>query len=273
MKKTTEKNRIFEIDLLRGIAILFMIFDHIMFDLWGVLPLVFKDYPLKGYSSEIYTFAVNYWIWDFREFFRYIVVFVFLGLVGVCASFSKNNMKRGKSLLMIAMIITVGSLAFCVSSGTYDNVILFGTLHCIALSLIIVDLLNRVVKKDYYYLIIGALMMVVGAYFELTYKLVFISDSMSILDVCKVVLGQFIGVYECGGDTMPILFNGGQILVGVYLGKVLYKSRKSIFNKEYSSNIITYFGRNSLVIYFLHQIILPIFLSLILLVLGFKLAI
>ena len=115
--------------------------------------------------------------------------------------------------------------------------------------------------------------MVLGAYFELTYKLVFISDSMSIFDVCKVVLGQFIGVYECGGDTMPILFNGGQILVGVYLGKVLYKSRKSIFNKEYSNNIITYFGRNSLVIYFLHQIILPIFLSLILLVLGFKLAI
>ena len=59
-------NRILEIDLLRGIAVLFMILDHIMYDLWGLLPDMFLDYPIK-----LYNFAAIYWAWDFRIYFRY----------------------------------------------------------------------------------------------------------------------------------------------------------------------------------------------------------
>ena len=266
-----EKNRIIEIDIIRGIAVLFMIFDHFIFDLWGVLPVVFKDYPRSDFSIKLYNFAVDYWLWDFREAFRYVVVFLFLGIVGVCASFSKNNINRGKKLLMVALFLTIGTLIFSIISGSYSNIILFGTLHCIALSLVFVGLLEKVVKKDYVYLLLGTIMLLVGIYFEFIYEVVQISSSSSLFDVIRIVLGQFIGIYECGGDTMPILLNGGQVFIGVYIGKTLYKKRESLFKKKYSNNVITFIGRNSLVIYFLHQVLIPILLIIIFMILGFTL--
>lgn len=267
-----EKNRIIEIDIIRGIAVLFMIFDHFIFDLWGVLPVVFKDYPRSDFSIKLYNFAVNYWVWGFREVFRYFVVFMFLGIVGVCASFSKNNINRGKKLLMVALFLTIGTLIFSIISGSYSNIILFGTLHCIALSLILIGLLEKVVKKDYVYFILGFLMILIGIYFEFIYKVVEISSSSSLVDIIRIVFGQFIGIYECGGDTMPILLNGGQVIIGVYIGKILYKKRESLFKKKYSNNIVTFIGRNSLAIYFLHQVLIPVFLIFIFMIFGFTLA-
>ncbi|MBQ3154879.1 MAG: DUF1624 domain-containing protein, partial [Clostridia bacterium] len=46
MKKPFD-SRAYELDLLRGIAALFMILDHFMFDLCGLLPALFTDYPRK----------------------------------------------------------------------------------------------------------------------------------------------------------------------------------------------------------------------------------
>ena len=40
--KNKIKNRIFEIDLFRGIAVLFMIFDHLVYNFWDVLPMFFS---------------------------------------------------------------------------------------------------------------------------------------------------------------------------------------------------------------------------------------
>ena len=93
--------------------------------------------------------------------------------------------------------------------------------------------------------------------------------------ICRNVyffIKQIIGLVECGGDTTPFLLNGGQVLVGVFLGKTFYDEKKSLVNKEYKNNFITFIGRNALIIYFLHQVIIPVILSLFLMILGYSFA-
>ena len=44
--------RIYELDLFRGIAVLLMIFDHFMYDLGWLFPVLFSDYPRPGFSAS-----------------------------------------------------------------------------------------------------------------------------------------------------------------------------------------------------------------------------
>ena len=266
--KNKIKNRIFEIDLLRGIAVLFMIFDHIFYDLWDVLPMFFSDYPKKGtIPMDLFSYSRLYWSWDVRIFVRYIIVFIFLGLVGLCASFSKRNIKRGLGLMGISLILTFVSLIVAVFSENLTMLITFGTLHCISLSLLAIGALEKFVKNKWIYLIVGIIMMSFGAYFEMNSYTVFFKEGQYL----NIIFKQILGMVDAGGDTMGFLLNGGQVFVGYFLGKLLYSERKSLFNKKYKDNVILVAGRNSLIIYFLHQILLPIALSFILLMFGYTL--
>lgn len=263
----SKKNRIIEIDVLRGIAVLFMIFDHFMYDIWDILPALFKDFPNGEISNALYNLSVTYWKWDLRIIVRYIIVFIFMSLVGVCASFSKTNIKRGLKLLGVAMILTLGTYIFSLITGNSSMIITFGTLHCIALSLIFVGILEKFNNNKWLYLILGIIMLAFGIYFDtISYYTTYSSENIFV-----IILKQILGLVKCGGDTMAFLFNGGQVLIGVFIGKILYTSRKSVFNKEYTNNIVTFTGRNSLLVYFLHQIILPVLLCLIALIFGFTL--
>ena len=52
-------NRIIEIDVLRGICVFLMIFDHAFYDIFGILP-VLTNFPIFGKPSyDVYEFAKN----------------------------------------------------------------------------------------------------------------------------------------------------------------------------------------------------------------------
>ena len=263
----TAKNRILEIDILRGIAVLFMILDHLIYDLWGLLPNLFIDFPYK-----LYNFAIMYWKWDFRLAFRYVIVFIFMGLVGICSTFSKSNVKRGSRLLGIAMLLTICTIIVSNATNNYSNLITFGTLHCIAFSILFVGLLEKFIKNKWYYLILGLIMLALGVYFEIVSTIEVFYSNITFKESVVIIFKQIIGSVECGGDTMGFLLNGGQVLVGYFIGKLLYEKRESIFGFKYSNNVLTYIGRNSLVVYFLHQILIPIVIGLILISMGYHYA-
>ena len=261
-----KNNRIIEIDYLRGIAIIFMIFDHFMYDIFGFLPNLFSDFPKdSGLSFNIYSLASEYWRRDLRYFFRYVIIFVFMGLVGICASFSKNNIKRGSKLLGVSLVLSLLTYILSIAMKDPSMLITFGTLHCISLSLLFVGVLLKFIDNRFFYLLLGIFMIVIGAYFEYNVLVLDFGDESIFL----IIIKQIAGLVECGGDTTPFLLNGGQVLVGVFLGKTFYKNKESLTRLEYKNNLVTFFGRNALVVYFLHQIFIPIILSILLLILGY----
>lgn len=272
MKTVNEKltKRIIELDVIRAIAVFLMVFDHIFFDICNVIPMVFKTFP-----RELYEFSYEFLEWDFREIFRYIVLFVFFAISGICCSFSKNNINRGLKLLGIALILTLVTYVAGDIMGDKEFTITFGVLHCISVSLLLVGLLEKLKVDKYLYLILGLIMVSIGAYFLLSKEYCYLGKCYVDFDSDPsylVAIKQILGIKKYGGDSFPLLFNGGQIFIGVFLGKLLYKNKQSLFKKkEYKDNFITLVGRNSLIIYFAHQIIIPILIGIILLICGYKL--
>lgn len=145
----------------------------------------------------------------------------------------------------------------------------FGILHCIALALLLCALIEKFSPPAFVYAVIGSLMIIIGLivldYEEYSYS--------AAPNVFVAVLLQIVGRGMYGPDSYSFLVFGGQVVLGVFFGKVLYPEKKSLlFKGGYSNNVVTAVGRHSLLVYVVHQIALPVLFSLILLVFGFKLA-
>ena len=268
IKKKNFKNRAIEIDILRGIAVLFMIFDHFMYDCAALMQEIFVDYGMEGWTFDLNYFAISYWNWDVRFWFRQIILIVFMGLIGICCTFSKNNLKRGIKLFLVGLL---GTYIFGLITKDLDITIVLGVLQIISLSLILIGILDIILKNKkwdkYVFLVLGIVMLALGIYFYKDCERVsYSSENFFIL-----LLEMLIGKKGAGSDYFPFLIYGGEIFIGVFIGKIFYKNKKSLFNLNYHNNPLTFIGRNSLIIYFAHQIIIPLVLGIILLICGFTL--
>ncbi len=265
--KTKFEKRLTEIDLLRGIAVIFMMLDHFMFNVWGLMPFVFLDFPNAEWYG-FYSLALNYWNWGVRTIVRYVIIFIFLALTGVSCSFSKSNLKRGVKLLIVALLLTLATYVLSLVMNDVDMIISFGILHCIAVILLLVALVEKFTSNKFVYLIIGLAFMIFGAFFLKEVPVSYNSGNFF-----RLFFEQLIGLIMLGPDSFSLFFYGGQIFIGVFLGKLLYKERKPLLIKgEYKNNLVTLVGRHSLLFYVLHQVVITVVLAIILLIAGFNVA-
>ena len=113
--------RIHALDLIRGILILGMIVDHIVYDCTVYL----------GIFPGAMTHPV-------RLAFHFVGAYLFVMLSGASASISRNNLKRGLMLMGIALLVTLVTWI-----SNHDAFIVFGILHCLALCAIIYALTRK----------------------------------------------------------------------------------------------------------------------------------
>ena len=269
-KKSRLEKRAIELDILRGIAVLFMIFDHFMYDSGFLMEYLFEGYGYTGWSYDFSMFAVRYWVWDVRIIVRQIILVIFFSLTGICCSFSKNNLKRGLKLLVFAGLISLVTYFIGTAVRDINILISFGVLHCISLTLIIIGLLELFLKDKkwgkYLYLVAGIIMVALGIYFFKDCKYV----SYNFKEFFSLFIDMLLGKRGAGSDYFPFLLYCGEAFIGVFLGKLLYSNRKSLFNWKYHNNPLTFIGRNSLLVYIAHQVLIPVILGIILLLCGFK---
>ena len=262
--KTDLQKRIPELDIARGIAVLLMIFDHAMYDLWGLMPVLFPGFMGSGPAS----FAVRYWNWNVRTSVRVVILFVFMALTGICCSLSKSNLKRGIRLLGVALLLTAATFVIGIVISDPEMTITFGVLHCIALALILIGILDRAVKNKWFYLAAGLVLVGIGIAVGKPDFVKYSSENIFLL-----ILKEIVGIVSCGSDCFAFPLYGGQIFIGVFLGKLLYREKKSLIpNAKYRNGPVTFVGRNSLLVYFGHQMLLPVLMALILLCAGMKLS-
>ncbi len=215
-------SRFWEVDALRGLAIIGMIVYHLIWDL-----------DFFGYNVSVSGLDV----------FQKVVAGTFILLVGVSLALSYARkarswdyyFKRGLMVFGWGMVITV--VTKLVLEGSYVR---FGVLHLIGVS----------IALGYFFIRFRRLNILFGSLcFVLYYFVKDISSS----------LWYWIGFSPTFGsvDYFPLLPWFGVVLFGIFLGKTLYFGYKRQFTiVPLRVRWLEYLGKHSLKIYIIHQPVL-----------------
>jgi uncharacterized membrane protein len=227
--------RFWEVDLLRGVAILLMVLYHLVFDL---------NY-FAVYDIDV---SSGFWLAVAR-----FTASLFLLLVGLSLTLSHSRakllgqedrfrlrlLKRSAWILGLALGITLVTYLF-IGRGF----IVFGVLHLIGLSLLLAYPFLRLHKSNF---IFGLLVILLGIYLQN------ISVGFPWLLWLGLAPPDFYSV-----DYFPVFPWFGVILVGMELGDRLYPGyRRRIPVPDLSSSPfvrgLAFLGYNSLAVYLVHQ--------------------
>lgn len=221
------KNRIWELDFLRGIALLLMVYFHIIFDM-----------------KEFYNYPVNYES-GFNYFTGRAAFTLFTLLSAISCSLSRNNIKRGLKILSLALIITLSTHLYGPEFG-----IKFGVLHFIGTSILLYPLFSK--ANNYVLAFLGTVIIILGRIFQS------ITVPKDYLFIFGITSSSFVS-----SDYYPIFPYFGLFLYGIIIGKTLYNNKRSLFSFVPKDNIISRFGKYTLPIYMLHQPVIIAILKLI----------
>ena len=224
------KNRIWELDFIRGLAIIGVVFVHTVFDI-NYLFRVF-DRPFL-YGNPVFDAVQHYGS------------LIFIILSGICVTLGSRNIKRG------LLVFGGGTL---VSAATYIGVLLgllnkadridFGILSCLGLCMLAYSLFADCNK--YIVALIGIMLAALGYYLA----------GKTAQNDLLAFLGYRSASYSAG-DYFPFIVNFGYFLIGAFLGRTFYADGKSLlpfFNDRTPViNIFCLIGRNTLWIYLVHQ--------------------
>lgn len=134
-KKGFKKNRAWELDALRGLAILLVVWDHIMLD----AAVIFRDNWVDAGRTALIKFsdfALSYHESALRFYGWPVFVFLFFIISGICTTFSRNNFKRAIKISIVALLVSLVTYVLDITAlkdSGFSVFIKFGVLHCFAL--------------------------------------------------------------------------------------------------------------------------------------------
>jgi len=224
--------RFWELDALRGVALVFMVAYHFVFDLnyFEILRLgpqspFFLAAPAIG-GAFLLLAGVSLSISYARH-----------KNLGAAALFSRQ-LRRGALLFAAAALITAATLAY-----PDRGFVVFGVIHLIAVSVVLSFAFRNFGTAN---LFLGLALVLAGV----------AAGSVTVDTPFLVWLGvSFPGFYTL--DYYPLLPWFGVVLVGMFLGKTVYPGANRSFRVPAPRlGQLQFLGRNSLAIYLLHQPIL-----------------
>lgn len=250
MNETIATKRIPEIDLLRGFAFIMMVFDHFCFD----MGFVFKNIYTNPTLLKICNWCYNYIFSDVKMIINTFLCWaIFMLVSGISSTFSRNNLKRGLRLLIIATIFSLGTyvatLFFKQTNPNINYTIYFGILQCLAICMLLTPFLNKL--NNYYLLMFGLL--IIGCYF--------ITNTITVNHLWLLPFNIKPSTLSTL-DYQPLIPRLGIYMIGMVIGRTIYRNKQSIFKKDIKIQPLNFFGKNTLWLYFVHQVVLFLVLAL-----------
>lgn len=226
----TMKKRIWELDAFRGLCVLGMVIVHFIFDLVELYGIVEWEYP------ALFSFVQN---WG---------GVLFLLISGICATLGSRSVRRGIIVFACGMLVTAVTFGMYWLGLAHPIIIIyFGVLHCLGVCMILWKFLKKL--PTLWLGILGAGMVMLGLWLRTVY-----------FDFPWLIVFGFIPPEFMSSDFFPLLPNLGFFLIGAVLGRTLYAKKETLLPKinPHSAPIrfLSACGRQSLLIYLLHQPVL-----------------
>ena len=236
---TPSSQRFIEIDMLRGLAIIFMIFGHFLWDLdyFGLMPMNNGIYNVLKVTIQ-------------PLFFLLVGISLVLGKKKIESMTLKDEKKyykrlifRGLKILGLGMIFTILTLFFIP-----EKPIFFGVLHCIGLSVILSAPFLKYRKYNLLFVVIILFTSLIVAGYNI--------ENPTIFHLALGLHQTNIGSYTI--DYFPLLPWFGICLLGVIIGDCLYSGNERKFkipdlSRYRPIKIFQWCGQHSLIIYLIHQ--------------------
>ncbi len=267
-KERLRKKRIWELDFLRGFAIIMVVWDHFMYD----CAVIMGSYWRNGGNEVLQNwqkFAYSYLNGNVRAFWWAFFVMIFFTVSGVCTALSKNNLIRGLKLAAVAVFVSVVTYIGEYVLELAQMFILFGVLHCLASCILIyalveigTGLINRLTHKKTKWLLpavcaaLGVAALILDEIFNIPLREVI--TNYTVVETDSAIAGLFVFVDEWWtADYFPLLPFIGYFLLGAAAGHIVYKNKKSLLPKLDGKwhAFFTVPGRFSLLIYLSSQVI------------------
>ena len=227
MQDCLNKNRIWELDFIKGVAIILVVIIH---------AVVY----INDYSSLYIAFTPFTW------FVKRRMGVIFVLVSGICTALStKNTFKRGLVVFGCGMLISVLRLILYKQTGNPYDLSFWGVLHLIGLCMMLYPLMKRFPNA-----LLGILAVAIIVYGYYLNELEFTTNPYLFpLGLTTLNFDEW--------DWFPVFPHLGWFMLGVFLRNTLYKSSKSLI-PALSENVpgISFFcwcGRKSLWIFMLHQ--------------------
>ena len=234
-------SRIHEIDFLRGILMVLVIFDHLM---WFINFYIFKN------SSGFINW---YWTSNLRFIVRQIVLMLFLFTCGISCHLSRNNKKRGLILLGLTLLIVVATHLLQLLPMFNNRVVIidFNIIGVIALSILLYCLVEKFDNKQLLY-VIGVLILFY-AFINISMR----SAPQVYNPFLSILYCPFNPIREgCVGDYLPLFPYIIFLFFGVLFARRFYQNKTSIIAKKANwERPICFLGRHTLFVYVGHEII------------------
>ena len=236
------RDRYWEIDVTRGVAIAMMILFHILFDLTflGIAP---------------WPGSATFW-----RIFAAMTAALFLFIVGLSFTISAAHasrsldrkefylkyLKRGLGIFALGLVVTLVTWLYL---GT--GYVVFGILHLIGISIILAPFFY---PYTWFNLIAGTGTILLGFVLWNIYGPAYL---------------LWLGIHPemfYSVDYTPLIPWFGVVLIGIFAGKILYPAgKKTLFADSHPPSAaggLMFLGRHSLLIYLLHQPVIILILTL-----------
>lgn len=230
------KPRVAILDILRGTALVGMIIHH---------TLVSYEIVFQKSVDILYTAAFSA--------VQLLFVSIFLLVSGICTNYSKNVLKRGVIVFLAGMLLTVATCFVLPAFNIYGLNIYFGILHMFGLSMILYALFKKLLNKipTVVGIIVSVMLFALYYAFYLTQPT---SNSWFLL-IFGILPEQMLYY----GDYYPLFPFFFMFLAGTFIGKLIKQNKFPSWFYSVRCPVLEFVGKNSLLVYVLHQpIIFPI---------------
>ncbi|MBQ9994454.1 MAG: DUF1624 domain-containing protein [Clostridia bacterium] len=230
------KRRVVILDTLRGIAIIYMVFFHLLYDLSEIFYL--------AWAQPIYDSQLSVVVFDTASFVL---------LAGITVRFSRNPAAHGARILCIAALFTAVTALIFPGFGIY-----FGVLHLIGISMLLYSVTGKYLDKMPWWA--GALIFALLFAFTYNVKLGYFGiEGIFTLDVPKAYLTGslmypfgFVDARFASVDYLPLMPWSFLFLAGACVGRLFGRTLPEFCYKSLCPPL-EWLGRHSLAIYIIHQ--------------------